>query len=235
MEQQSLRAIIFDLDGVLTATVEYHFHAWSKALEPYKIPFNWHDNEKIRSLTRKQSLVTILNGQEISEEAQEEILSRKNGYYLEFIENISQNDILPGVWQLLKEIRSQNLPCAVASSSSNSRRVLQHLGLMDYFRVVVDANDISRSKPAPDVYLKAALDLAVSPGECLALDDSPAGIYSAARAGMCPVAIGSAACIPAAQVCLPDLSDVRLLSLQQIHSAWMARAYPPSTFTASGD
>jgi len=230
MEEQTLRAIIFDLDGVLTGTIEYHYLSWCKALQPHNITFSRQDNEKIRSLTRKQSLMAILGDLQLPAKTQEEILTRKNDYYLEYISHFSQADILPGVIPLLEEIQAAGILSAVASSSSNSRPVLKRLGLWDRFQVVVDANDISRSTPAPDVYLRAALELGVAPKSCLAVDDSPAGIYAAARAGMCPLAIGSTACIQAAQSCLPDLDDVHLSTLQQIHLAWSLRLHSRAAF-----
>jgi kojibiose phosphorylase len=235
MEEHTLRAIIFDMDGVLAATLEYHYHSWCKALEPHEIPFTRQDNEKIRSLTRKQSLATILVGRQLPAEIQDAILKSKNDYYLEYIRHITQEDVLPGVWSLLDEIRTGGVLCAVASSSSNARPVLRQLGLIDRIHIVVDANDISRSKPAPDIYLRAALELGVAPGECLALDDSPAGIYAAARAGMCPVAVGSSACIQAAQTCLADLVGVYLSTLRQIYVAWIGRTHPSTAFTAYWD
>src|SRR5688572_3687722 len=149
-------AIIFDLDGVLTDTAEYHFQAWKRLADEEGIPFTREDNEKLRGVSRRESLALLLNGRSISDDDADAWMARKNGYYREMIQGVTASDLLPGVLPLLAEIRAADIKIAIASASKNAADVLNGLGIRDQVDVLVDGNSAARPKPAPDLFLLAA-------------------------------------------------------------------------------
>jgi len=219
----SLEAVIFDMDGVLTNTVEAHYLTWKQALGEAGISFTRKENEKLLGLTRRRSLEVILHHRPMPKAEFERLLERKNEIYLDLVKRMSREDLLPGVERLLGEIRAAGLRVAVASASRNTTPVLQHLGVLSYFDAIVDGNSITRSKPAPDVFLKAAERLDCQPDGCLVLEDSLSGIQAAAAAGMCVAGLGLAERLSPADAVFPDLSNVHLTDLYAIHQGWMNR------------
>jgi beta-phosphoglucomutase len=217
-----LKAVIFDMDGVLCATDDYHFHSWKEVISGYGIPFTRQDNHKLRGLTRRRSLETLLNGRSISEKQFNEILKQKNQVFLEMVKGMGEKDLLPGVKKLLDELVENNLRIGVASASRNTGPVLKQLGIDAYMDTVCDGNTIRRSKPAPDVFLETAGALNVLPSECLVLEDSHAGVQAAQAAGMCVVGLGPEARLQGAAAVFPSLEGVSLVLLQKIHSAWIS-------------
>jgi beta-phosphoglucomutase len=204
-------AIIFDLDGVLTDSAEYHFQAWKRLADEEGIPFTREDNEKLRGVSRRESLALLLNGRSISDEQAEAWMERKNGYYREMIKGVSSADILPGVLSLLEEIRAAGLRIAVASASKNAPDVLEGLGIRPMIDVLVDGSHVSRPKPAPDLFLEAARLLGVLPAQALVVEDAAAGIDAARAAGMIAVALGPWERFETgADLILPDLSSTSL-------------------------
>jgi beta-phosphoglucomutase len=164
-----LQAVIFDMDGVLCDTIELHYQSWKIVASEHDLPFTRSDNEKLRGLTRKRSLEVILKGKTLHEHEIQEILRRKNIYYLELVENLTHADLIPGVGQLLEGIQKSGLRIGVASASRNTRPVLERLGIADKIDQVVDGNTVHLSKPHPEVFLKAAEALEVNPETCLVL------------------------------------------------------------------
>lgn len=207
-------AVIFDLDGVLTDSAEYHFQAWKRLADEEGIPFTRDDNEKLRGVSRRESLALLLNGRQISDEQAEAWMDRKNGYYREMIKGVSAADILPGVMSLLEEIRAAGLKIAVASASKNAPDVLQGLGIREMIDALVDGSHVSRPKPAPDLFLEAARLLGVPPARAVVVEDAAAGIDAARAAGMIAVALGpSERFETGADLILPDLNGVSLADL----------------------
>ena len=215
-----LNAVIFDMDGVLCATDDLHFHSWKEAISRYGIPFTRQDNHKLLGLTRRRSLETLLNGRRLSEKQFNEILKQKNQVFLEMVNKMGEKDLLPGVKKLLDELVENNLRIGVASASRNTGPVLKQLGIDAYMDAVCDGNTIRRSKPAPDVFLETAAALNIPPSECLVLEDSQAGVQAARAAGICVVGLGPEARFQDATAVLPRLEGVSLDLLQKIHSAW---------------
>ncbi len=215
-----LQAVIFDMDGVLTNTVEYHYRSWKEILDSYDIPFNRQDNEKLLGLTRRRSLEVVLGGRQMEEEQIQEILKLKNEAFQQSLGQMGPEDLLPGVVSLMKEIRASDLLLGVASASQNAPFVLQKLGIARYFDTIIDGSKVQRSKPAPDIYLRAAKTLRVSPGECLVIEDSEAGVRAALGAGMCVIGVGSEKLVGRAHAIFPDLSRVRLRLLMAVYELW---------------
>jgi kojibiose phosphorylase len=217
-----LQAVIFDFDGVLCDTVEYHYRSWKRLAQEYGFPFDRKVNEKLLGLTRRRSLEVILDGRLPSEETTQEMLRRKNQYYLELVDQMTSDDLLSGVIELLEELRQANLKVGVASASRNARRVLEQIGVDGYINVIADGNTVQRSKPAPDVYLEAAQGLRVESEACIAIEDSQAGVRAALLAGMCVIGLGPPQRVGKAQAVFPDLSSVRLSNLYFIYRWWEA-------------
>jgi kojibiose phosphorylase len=152
----ALRAVIFDMDGVLCTTTEYHYRSWKAMAQKYGIPFTQADNDKLRGLSRRHSLDVLLGNRDVTEAQAQTMMDHKNEIYLQLIEEISAANLLPGAHALLRQLKEAGVPAAVASSSQHARAVLQKLGITDYVKAVSDGNSVQKSKPAPDTFLHAA-------------------------------------------------------------------------------
>ncbi len=188
---QKPKAIIFDLDGVLTDTSEYHYQAWKHLADDEGIPFTHEENDAhLRGVGRRDSLMYLLKGRKVSEEQMQEMMDRKNRYYSELIENMSPKEVVAGGVDLLKEIRQQGIKTAIASASKNTMTVLQRLDIVSYFDGIADGNSIVNGKPAPDVFVFAAGLVNTSVVDCLGVEDADAGIEAIKAAGMAALGIG---------------------------------------------
>ena len=189
---REIRAIILDLDGVITDTAEYHFRAWQRVAEEEAIAFTRADNEALRGISRRQSLELLLGAslERFSEDALHEIMERKNGYYRDLLEDITEKDFLEGAPDLLKEIRARGLKMAIGSASKNTSTVLRKLGIHDSFDVIADGYSVEHGKPAPDLFLYAAEQMGVLPEQCAVIEDAASGITAALAANMIAVGVG---------------------------------------------
>ncbi len=208
-----IQGVIFDLDGVLTETAEYHYRGWQKLADEEGIPFDRQANEAMRGLSRRDSLLHMLDGQSRTEEQLEEMMERKNRYYLESIKDISPADLLPGAIELLDELRSAGIKVALGSASKNAREVIQMLGIADRVDSISDGYSVARSKPAPDLFLHAAAQLGLEPENCVVVEDATSGVEAALAAGMWAVGLGPADRVGAAHVVLPNLEGVHWANL----------------------
>ena len=187
-----IKGIIIDLDGVITETAEYHFQGWKRLAEEEGIEFTREDNEQLRGVSRSRSL-EILLGDEIdnyTEEEFQEMMDRKNGYYQSFLDNMDDDDLLPGARELLDEIKERGLKMAIASSSRNAKRVLNSLEISDEFDAIADGHSVENAKPAPDIFLYAAQEIGLKPEECVVLEDAESGVDAALAAEMIAVGVG---------------------------------------------
>lgn len=193
--QLFIKAIIYDLDGVLVSTDEYHYRAWKRLADEEGIPFDKTINERLRGVSRMESLSIILerSTRKYSREEQMELAERKNGYYVDSLSDLGPEAILPGARETVDTIHLLGLKQAVASSSKNAPRILEQTGLTDLFDTAVDGSMISRSKPDPEVFLKAAEGLEIAPALCVVVEDAVSGVKAANAAGMLAFAVASAA------------------------------------------
>jgi len=200
------KAVIFDLDGVIVDTAKYHFIAWQEIARQLGIHFTHDDNERLKGVSRVKSLDIILDlgKKKLAPVEKEAILTAKNNHYLQLIAQMSKDEMLPGIMDLLQNLRENNIPFALGSASKNARRILDALQITDWFTAIVDGNDVSKAKPDPEVFLKAAKALNTDPENCVIIEDSKAGIEAAKNAGMKAVGIGDKKVLKQADVVLPD-------------------------------
>lgn len=209
------KAFIFDLDGVITDTAELHYQAWQRMANEEGYYFDREINEQLRGVSRQASLNIILNGKEISEEKFAELMKRKNDYYVELLNTISANDILPGIEQFLLELNARGIKVALASASKNARPILHRLGLTPLFDAIGDGWSVQRSKPAPDVFIHAAGQVGVNADECIVVEDAEAGVDAAKEAGMRVVGIGPVDRVGHAHWRFSDTSQLNLANIIQ--------------------
>lgn len=193
--EKKIKAVIFDLDGVIVSTDDYHYQAWKVLADELNIPFNRQINERLRGVSRKESLEIILEKSDkaYSEEQINVFLEKKNNIYREKLNSLSEQDLLPGVREVIDYLKEHNIPIAIGSSSKNTPKILELIDMDKTFNVVIDGNRISRSKPDPEVFLKAAKGLDIKPNGCLVIEDAEAGVNAGIAAGMTVLAVGAAA------------------------------------------
>ena len=189
-----IRAVILDLDGVITDTAEYHYLAWKRLADEEGVPFDREANEALRGVSRRASLELLL-GEAIARytEAQiQEMMARKNSYYVAMLDSITPADFLPGAWELLQAIKARGLKVAIGSASRNTMTVLTRLGIPDFFDGISDGYCVVRAKPAPDVFVYAAGLVGVPVPSCAVIEDAESGVEGALLAGMTAVGVGPA-------------------------------------------
>lgn len=204
----NIRGVIFDLDGVLTNTSEYHYRAWQRLADEEGIPFTRRDNEALRGVSRRESLALLLKGQPVTEEQAQILMERKNRYYQEMIQQLTSADLLEGAAQLLDELRALGIKIAIASVSKNTWDVLHRLCIAERIDAVSDGYSVVRQKPAPDLFVHAAGQLHLPVNQCVVIEDAAAGVEAAQAAGMQVVGLGPKERVGAADVIFPSLAGV---------------------------
>jgi beta-phosphoglucomutase len=204
------QAVIFDLDGVICHTDEYHYQAWKEIAEELMIPFTQAINNRMRGIDRMASLEVLLeaSNETFSPEMKEHFANKKNRIYQKLLNNLSPKDLDPDVKETLNAIRGLGLKLAIGSSSKNSKLILSRLGLGSFFDAVSDGTDVASAKPNPEVFLIAAARMAVAPKACLVVEDANSGILAAKAAGMDAAVIGEARESGLAKYKLNRLSDL---------------------------
>jgi beta-phosphoglucomutase len=196
MGHKTLRyqGIIFDLDGVLISTDTYHYRAWKTIADSLNIPFNETHNNLLRGVSRMESLDIILSLGKTTLSSEEKILltEEKNRIYREMLAELSPWSVKPEVTETLLSIKGMGIKTAVGSSSKNARYILEKIGLINSFDAIVDGNGITKTKPAPEVFINAAEMLCLAPPEILVVEDALAGIEAAIRGGFGAAALGDA-------------------------------------------
>lgn len=206
------KAVIFDLDGVITDTAHYHYLAWKALAESESVHFDHAFNENLKGVDRMGSLNLILAGSSntYSMEQKLALADRKNRQYVELIATMGPNDLLPGALEALAAVRAAGLKIGLASVSKNAFTVLDRLGIRDRFDYVVDAALIANSKPHPEIFLNAAAALGVAPADCFGVEDAVAGVASIKSAGMFALGVGSPEVLTQADRVIASLLEFRL-------------------------
>lgn len=194
-DNMNIKGIIFDLDGVIVFTDKLHYKAWKIIADRLGIYFDEKVNNRLRGVSRMDSLEIILenySGEPLSRAEKEKYADEKNEYYRELLLQMTPDDVTDEVRKTLRTLKNKGYRLAVGSSSKNAKLILERVRLMDYFDAVSDGTNITRSKPDPEVFLKAASFLNLSPKECAVVEDADAGIEAAKAGGMTAIAIGNA-------------------------------------------
>lgn len=188
------KAIIFDLDGVICHTDQYHYKAWKVLADEIGVYFDEEINNRLRGVSRMDSFNIILEKYQgvITEEEKLKYAAKKNEIYRKLLENMSEKDLSKEVKDTLDILRDKGLKLGIGSSSKNAKFILERIGLGDYFDEISDGNNISKSKPDPQVFLLAAQYLQVDPKDCLVVEDAQSGVEAAIAANMDCAAIGDA-------------------------------------------
>ena len=206
----SKKAFIFDLDGVIVDTAKYHYLAWKKIASELGIDFTHEHNELLKGVSRVRSLDIILGlgNVEASQEQKNQWLVQKNEEYLIYLVDMDQSEILPGVMKVLEFLKANNQPIALGSASKNARPILEKTGILSYFDVIVDGNDVSNAKPDPEVFLQAAQKLGMTNENSIVFEDSVAGIQAANIAAMTSIGIGEATILNEAKYNFKDFTFI---------------------------
>lgn len=187
--------IIFDLDGVICHTDEYHYQAWKALADKMGIYFDREINNRLRGVSRMESLEIILEryeGKALSFEEKTGLATEKNEVYKKLLANMSEKDLTKEVKDTLDGLRTKGLKLSIGSSSKNAPYILERIGLKGYFDAISDGNNITNSKPDPEVFVKAAEFLGLPAEKCLVVEDAEAGLIAAAAGNMDSAAIGDA-------------------------------------------
>jgi beta-phosphoglucomutase len=218
MSTSRFKAVIFDLDGVITDTAHYHYLAWKRMAEQQGVYFDHAFNEQLKGIDRMGSLELILAaaGRLYTVEEKLALADSKNLHYQELITGMTAADLLPGAVAALDAVRAAGLRIGLASVSKNAFTVLDRLGIRDKFDYVVDAALIARGKPDPEIFLKAASELGVAPVDCLGVEDAVAGVAAIKAAGMFALGVGLASVLTQADLVIAGLDGFDLAVLQQV-------------------
>lgn len=195
MAKNKLKAVIFDLDGVITDSAHYHYLAWKELADELEIPFDQEYNEKLKGVSRMESLELILmNGNacdKYTKEEKEAMAEKKNDNYKELIKQITPEDILPGILPFLKELKAEGIRIALASVSKNAPFIINRLQLNEYFDYIADAASVPNAKPFPDIFLAGRDEFGFESCECIGVEDAKTGIEAIHRADMKAIGVGT--------------------------------------------
>ena len=207
-----VKALIFDLDGVIVTTEHNHFIAWKRTAESLGIPFEEEHNELLKGVSRVDSLKKILElgAKTISTEEFDALLISKNAFYVDSIQDLNQTDLLPGVLSLLQEATSKGIKLGIGSSSKNANFILKLLKIDHFFDVVIDGNGVDHPKPHPEVFLNGAKALNLAPAECIVFEDAASGITAAKAGGFLAIAVGNPNIAEMADTYFNDLTEFSL-------------------------
>lgn len=212
-----IQACIFDLDGVIVDTAVYHYQAWKRLANELGFDFTEAQNERLKGISRMRSLELILEWGGIHKTAaeQQELATRKNEWYVEMINRMTPQEILPGAKEFLEQVRSAGLKTALGSASKNSSTILERTALLPLFDAIVDGNTVTASKPDPEVFLKGAAALSIAADHCVVFEDAIAGIAAAKAAGMKAVGIGDRDTLAGADIVVPGL---KFMSIEKLNT-----------------
>ena len=212
------KAFIFDLDGVIVDTAKYHYLAWQKLSNQLGIAFTPEHNELLKGVSRVRSLDIILEigNYQASQEDKNKWLIQKNEDYLSYLVDMDQSEILPGVIPVLEFLKQNNQAIALGSASKNARPILEKTGIISYFDVIVDGNDVTNAKPDPEVFLNAAKALGIANEDAIVFEDSVAGVQAANIANMISVGIGEEEILHEAQYIFKDFTFIDVSFLEAL-------------------
>ncbi len=207
--RRELKAAIIDLDGVIADTAKLHYQAWKRLASEIGINLTYEFNERLKGVGRMESLdlILTLTEKDYSNEGKIKLANRKNRYYLEFVDRMAPSDLLPGVERCFKVLMDNNIKIVLASASKNSSDVVKRLKIKKYFDYVVDSKDILKSKPDPEIFIKAAEGVKAAARNCVGVEDSIAGVLAINACNMFSVGIGDKKNLYPANICIKNLTE----------------------------
>ncbi|WP_128895285.1 beta-phosphoglucomutase [Longirhabdus pacifica] len=208
----AIQACIFDLDGVIVDTAKYHYLAWNKLANKLGFTFTEEQNEQLKGVSRMRSLDILLEigGLQLDDETKNQLAQEKNECYLEYIHQMDETEILPGVKTFIESIRQAGIKTALGSASKNAMVILENMNMLDDFEVIIDGNKVSNAKPDPEVFLQAAKALNVDPSHCVVFEDAEAGIEAAIRAKMYTIGVGESNSLEKANYSISSFLEMSL-------------------------
>ncbi|WP_314059712.1 beta-phosphoglucomutase [uncultured Vagococcus sp.] len=213
----TIKGFIFDLDGVITDTAEYHYHAWKTLGKKMGIEIDREFNEKLKGISRMDSLDRILvhggKTDSYTETEKEALAADKNGEYVKLIEDITPADLLPGIPELLGELKAAGIKLALASASKNGPVILERLGITADFDEIVDPSLLAKGKPDPEIFIKGAHQLGLESSECIGVEDAEAGIDAINGAEMFSVGVGDPESMKDANYRVANTSELSLVKI----------------------
>ncbi len=205
-----IKAVIFDLDGVIVDTAKYHYLAWRQLAQNLGFDITLEQNEQLKGISRVKSLDIILGlgSIEINQTQKNNLLIQKNKDYLQYINTLNKLDILPGITDVITYLKLKNIAIALGSASKNAVPILEKLEILNLFDAIVDGNVVKNAKPDPEVFLKAANKLNILPEFCVVIEDAKAGVEAANNAKMLSVGIGNKSVLGKANYVLENTSKL---------------------------
>jgi beta-phosphoglucomutase len=212
------KCFIFDLDGVIVDTAKYHYQAWKSLANELGIDFSVEQNEQLKGVSRVDSLKKILKwaGRTLDPNEFQNKMNQKNANYIEYISDMNTSELLPDVDRVLKFLTNNNQYITLGSASKNARPILDKVKITGLFDAIVDGNDVSKAKPNPEVFLKAARLTKSKTKNCVVFEDSVAGIQAANAAGMISIGIGDSKVLHEAQYNFKDFKVMSNDFLEQL-------------------
>ncbi len=207
-----IKACIFDLDGVVVDTAKYHYLAWRRLASDLGFEFHIEDNERLKGISRSESLNILLEIGKLSINTleKEKLAKQKNDWYLDYINKMKSDEILPGVKEFIEELKSSGVKIGLGSASKNATLILNQLGIIHLFETIADGNRVSKAKPDPEIFLLAAKDLKVEPSQSIVFEDAEAGVEAAIRGGFRCVGIGEQSILYKANIVLPNFKEMTM-------------------------
>jgi len=214
----NISGCLFDMDGVIVDTAKHHYVAWKSLADELSIPFSEVENESLKGLSRLDSLECILRSGnlEVSSNTKIELMEKKNQLYLQIIGSMGPDDILPGVKELMLELRNEGIGICLGSSSKNASSILKSIGIFDLFDGIVDGNNLTLSKPDPEVFIKGSKILGLTPSSCIVFEDAESGIEAALSGGFFALGIGKEGSLKRAHANVQDLAHMTFENLQAL-------------------
>jgi len=223
MKNNKPKAVIFDLDGVITDSAEFHYRAWKNLADRLGIYFDRKINERLKGVPRMDSLEIILekdkNAGRFSNREKEALADEKNNEYVSLIKTITPVDILQGISELLYELKEKEIKTAIASASKNAQTIIDRLEINHLFDFIADAGAIKNQKPAPDVFLVSSKSLSVKPEQCVGVEDAAAGITAIKSAGMTAIGIGDKVILKEADMVLEKTADLTFETVMLVYNS----------------
>jgi len=212
-----IKGYIFDLDGVIVDTAKYHYASWKRLANSLGFDITEEQNENLKGVSRKESLEYILSigRKEVPSDEQAKMAELKNKWYVESISNMNASELLPGVTDLLEEIKSEGLKIALGSASKNSVRILEATNIIHYFDSIIDGTKTTESKPHPQVFLMGSEALNLDPKECVVFEDSINGVKAANTGGFISIGVGDAEILGHADFVLSNLNGVTIKDIEK--------------------